>query len=663
MANVAPTRSNLLQRRDQLRLASKGVDLLKRKRDALIGEFFGLVKESLAARRSLSSTSQEAYFSLFLANAWDGPEAVDSLSLASKSGLDLDIKVENIFGVRVPQVQPPEFDTDLPFSPVGAGARTLDAASQFRQLTKALIDVAATETRLRRIGEEIKKTSRRVNALEQVVIPGISREIKDIRSVLDQRALEEVTVLKRIKAKLEAREDEKKGGGASASPNGAYPENTTSMAHTVKDRSAVATLTNDPVNSASSNASSASAEKDDSEGLKGQTTSAGAAEMTAGSSASGVASTQGDSGNASGSSSAAQATNENLHAKKAVDTSSNVSGETAGHTSTAATDTDNSASSVQPDEAHDVTTSTSESSSKDASISTSETSTSHAGSTETSHLAKDAGVGTGSDDMSSDINQSSSEESVSSREASASAADDATKAATSISGEKLNSEAVSGSQSGEGVHGQVSSSATAQDGSQVGSVASSETNDVASAEASSETNVNDLATGFASTGTESGSDSGTEAQPITSSLVSSDAQAGGSAESETSQETNLASGVSAKSSSATSAGSIDWDKYIEDVKNYSSNVNEEIVRRIVRSQGANLNNRDASLVACSQKKELNYIKKNFLKGKLGRSESNKVLDKALQDVCEQMGRGNRTKLRTTFYYLLTEKFDAFDVWR
>ena len=205
---IAPTRSNLLQRRDQLRLAIRGADLLKRKRDALIGEFFGLVKVSLEARRELSKVSKDAYFSLFLAKAWDGPEAVESLSLASKADLDLDIKVENIFGVKVPQVQPPTFSTELPFSPINAGASTLDAAAQFRKLVEALTRVAATETRLRRIGEEIKKTSRRVNALEQLVIPGINAQIRDIRSVLDQRALEEVTVLKRIKNKLEKREEE-----------------------------------------------------------------------------------------------------------------------------------------------------------------------------------------------------------------------------------------------------------------------------------------------------------------------------------------------------------------------------------------------------------------------------------------------------------------------
>lgn len=207
---IAPTRSNLLQRRDQLKLANRGADLLKRKRDALIGEFFSLVQESLKARRALNESSREAYFSLFLAKAWDGPEAVESLSLAGDKELDVDVKVQNLFGVKVPQVQAGEFDTDLPFSPVGMGARTLDAATQFRKLTEALIQVAATETRLRLVGEEIKKTSRRVNALEQIVIPGVNQQIRDIRNVLDQRALEETTVLKRIKAKLEAREEAEK---------------------------------------------------------------------------------------------------------------------------------------------------------------------------------------------------------------------------------------------------------------------------------------------------------------------------------------------------------------------------------------------------------------------------------------------------------------------
>ena len=85
------------------------------------------------------------------------------------------------------------------------------AASQFQHVVEALINVAATENKLRRIGEEIKKTSRRVNALEQIVVPDITAQIKGISDVLDQRALEEVTTLKRIKAKIDAEDEDASG--------------------------------------------------------------------------------------------------------------------------------------------------------------------------------------------------------------------------------------------------------------------------------------------------------------------------------------------------------------------------------------------------------------------------------------------------------------------
>jgi V/A-type H+-transporting ATPase subunit D len=205
---ISPTRSNLLARRAQRKLAVQGVDLLKRKRDALIAEFFALVRESLAAREGLTRTSKDAYFSLFLAKSFDSPEAVESVALARQLGMDVDVSIESVYGVKVAKVTAPELNASLPFSPIGVGASTLEAARQFQGVVQSLIQVAATENKLRRIGEEIKKTSRRVNALEQIVVPRISAEIKEISSVLDQRALEEVTTLKRIKDNLEMDESQ-----------------------------------------------------------------------------------------------------------------------------------------------------------------------------------------------------------------------------------------------------------------------------------------------------------------------------------------------------------------------------------------------------------------------------------------------------------------------
>jgi len=67
-----------------------------------------------------------------------------------------------------------------------------------------LPDLAAPlyEAGLRRIAGEIRKTARRVNALQQVVIPGIWSQISAIQQALDQQEQEDVFRLKRIKGKI-----------------------------------------------------------------------------------------------------------------------------------------------------------------------------------------------------------------------------------------------------------------------------------------------------------------------------------------------------------------------------------------------------------------------------------------------------------------------------
>ncbi|MGQ9735696.1 MAG: V-type ATP synthase subunit D [Thermaceae bacterium] len=207
MSQVSPTRMNLLQRRGQLRLAQKGVDLLKKKRDALVAEFFGLVKESLEARKALVAAAQEAYSALLLAGAFEGPERVQSLALGVPLVEGAEAEVENVWGSKVPRIKATFPETALSEAPL-----VLEAQQAFRRYAEALLRVANTEIRLRKIGEEIRKTTRRVNALEQVVIPGIRGQIRFIQQVLEQREREDIFRLKRIKSKIEARDIEEEGG-------------------------------------------------------------------------------------------------------------------------------------------------------------------------------------------------------------------------------------------------------------------------------------------------------------------------------------------------------------------------------------------------------------------------------------------------------------------
>lgn len=95
--------------------------------------------------------------------------------------------------------------------------------------------------------------------------------------------------------------------------------------------------------------------------------------------------------------------------------------------------------------------------------------------------------------------------------------------------------------------------------------------------------------------------------------------------------------------------------YIKDIKKHYGEVDEAFVAIIVKNLGPSIYKADAELVSCSDPKELDTVRKNFLVKKLGIDASKGVLDAAIQDVCSEL-KGVRKKYRATFYYTLAKKF-------
>jgi hypothetical protein len=103
----------------------------------------------------------------------------------------------------------------------------------------------------------------------------------------------------------------------------------------------------------------------------------------------------------------------------------------------------------------------------------------------------------------------------------------------------------------------------------------------------------------------------------------------------------------------------DAQQYIENIKKYTSTVNEDAVAGIVRHCGIALRNRDSSLVAGTDPEELKRVRESWLKKKLALTESDDDLDKAIKAVMEKM-KGERAKGRVTVYYLLAEHYNKLD---
>jgi len=99
---------------------------------------------------------------------------------------------------------------------------------------------------------------------------------------------------------------------------------------------------------------------------------------------------------------------------------------------------------------------------------------------------------------------------------------------------------------------------------------------------------------------------------------------------------------------------------IAEAKSLGLNISDDLITKVVIGLGPSVYNKNSEIVACG--KELETVKKSFLKKKLGLTVDDKELDKAIQEVCEQLGTSNRAKKRVHMYALLAMKFNKTSVY-
>jgi V/A-type H+-transporting ATPase subunit D len=204
---VNPTRMELLKLKGKVKLAEKGHRLLKEKRDALIMEFFNILEEARGVRRKTEAKLAEAFRALILAQAILGGIKVWEASMAVKPVDGVEIRSRNIMGVRVPVLEVGETRRSLlerGYGLIDTSAQLDEAASRFEEALKSVIELAEIEKSIRLLAEEIESTKRRVNALENIVIPRLTATVKYIKMRLDEMERENFFKLKRIKTMIEA---------------------------------------------------------------------------------------------------------------------------------------------------------------------------------------------------------------------------------------------------------------------------------------------------------------------------------------------------------------------------------------------------------------------------------------------------------------------------
>ena len=202
IADVKPTRMELIETKRKIKLSKSGYKLLKMKRDGLIMEFFELLPKVKDLRGQLSELYKDAMEKLAIAVAADGKTALESAANCLNKPPEVELSSKNIMGVVVPTVKVTPVEKSLEdrgYGLIGTSIRVDEAVHAFEKLSEMVILAAEGETTMKKLLDEIESTKRRVNALEFKVIPNLEEIAKYISFRLEELERESIFGLKRIK--------------------------------------------------------------------------------------------------------------------------------------------------------------------------------------------------------------------------------------------------------------------------------------------------------------------------------------------------------------------------------------------------------------------------------------------------------------------------------
>lgn len=198
---IRPTKGFLMEMKRRIGFIEKGTEFLKLKRDHLAKELTSAIDVLKGRRSKLVEELQVAYRGVTAAYISLGPTEVRSQASALKSGLEIEVLPRSTMGVRYPFIK---VDKD----PQIAGELDItlsEAAEKVLGVLNDIIQIAEFEARIERIADELGKTNRKVNALENMVIPSYRQIIKFIEDKLDEESLEELVRMKLIGGALARR--------------------------------------------------------------------------------------------------------------------------------------------------------------------------------------------------------------------------------------------------------------------------------------------------------------------------------------------------------------------------------------------------------------------------------------------------------------------------
>ncbi len=218
--DVAPTRRNYLDIEQTLERVEQGHDLLEKKRQILVTELMSQVESARRIKREVEEAMAAAYEALRKAALQQGMSGLVREGTAVDMDHTLSIRSHSVMGVPVPAIQCEPEGLSVQFGLTGGGSYGDEVMERFLEALPLVAELAEVENAVFRLAREVRRTQRRVNALEKTYIPQYKESLKRINEVLAERRREEFIVLRKVKRKREARRRERSSSTGADSARG-----------------------------------------------------------------------------------------------------------------------------------------------------------------------------------------------------------------------------------------------------------------------------------------------------------------------------------------------------------------------------------------------------------------------------------------------------------
>ena len=199
-----PTKSNLINARNSLKMATQGYDMLDLKRKLLMRELSKQADKEKIIEKKLRDTMAAAENALRESNVRMGLDRVAALAASIPEVQDIDIKFYSVMGVEIPVIREQSEPARKPYMSLYKTNLSLDeAAFYFNKVRKLCLQYAEVHSAVERLNRNIRKTQTRANALKNIMIPRYTRIIAEVSDAIEEKERGEFSRLKAIKKFVE----------------------------------------------------------------------------------------------------------------------------------------------------------------------------------------------------------------------------------------------------------------------------------------------------------------------------------------------------------------------------------------------------------------------------------------------------------------------------